>query len=472
MSHPSKIDLVRQIPGRYGRGWGRWIPICLCLAIGGIVLRASPSDVINEALPDLDLAPSIDPGVSNAPVAPPPQNTTPITASTAASLPATGLTNASEATATAATAAIDPFQRKLEAARYLRKTRQFDEAQQALVALLGDNSPETIQKSALLELAAMAQDQDDLPRAQDIYAQFLNRWPDDPRTPEILLRQGQIFREMGLSEMALNKFYAVMTTALVLKDSQLELYKHLVLQAQIAIANTHYDLGKYAEAAEFFSRLYKQNNPSLDKPQILSKLVYCYDYTSNYDLVVADGQSFLTHYPGAPEEPEVRFDLAQAFNQLGRHNDALLQVLDLLKGQSRQAATDPSAWAYWRQRAGNLIGNQLYQSGDYTRALDIYTSLAQLDASPEWQVPVWYQMGLTYEHLWQPQKAADLYHQIISREQQLGTNASPNLATIANMAQWRINFMQWQNHAENVNHDLHQLNAAIAELQPATNSPP
>ncbi len=424
-------------------------------------------------LPDLDLSPGTGPDATNEllVLSIDGSNQT-VVARTTIPDSSTTTTNVPEVSSVASTTAIDPFQQRLETARYLRRTRQFDEAQKMLVGLLDDGSPEAVQRSALLELAAMAQDQDDLPRAQDVYAQFLDRWPSDPRVPEILLRQGQIYRQMGLSTLALNKFYAVMTASLTLKSSQLDLYKQLVLQAQIEVADTHYDLGKYADAAEFFSRLYKQDNPALNKPQILYKLIRCENNTSNYDQAVANGETFLTSYPGAPEEPEVRFNVAQALSRLGRRNDALIQVLDLLKEQSGRAKAHPEAWAYWRQRAGNLIGNQFYQEGDYTRALDIYTSLAQLDSTPQWQLPVWYQMGLTYEHLWQPQKAIAIYNQIVSRDQQLGTNAPPGLTAIANMAQWRIGFVHWQGRAQNVNHDLHQLNDAIAELQPATNSIP
>src|ERR1041385_5041012 len=103
---------------------------------------------------------------------------------------------------------------KLEAARNLRLTREAAKAEPMFVELLAEGTPEAIQQSSLLELSLCAQDQNDLPRANQIYAQFLSRWPSDSRAPEILLRQGQIFRQIGLNSIALAKFYAVMTAAL------------------------------------------------------------------------------------------------------------------------------------------------------------------------------------------------------------------------------------------------------------------
>ena len=49
--------------------------------------------------------------------------------------------------------------------------------------------------------------------------------------------------------------------------------------------------------------------------------------------------------------------------------------------------------------------------------------------------------------------AFELGH-ILSREVDLGTNASPGLKAMVEMAKWRINFIQWQSHADNVNRAL------------------
>ena len=344
----------------------------------------------------------------------------------------------------------------LEQARYYRNLRRTAEAVPILIDLLNDDTPDGIRKTALLELAAAAQEENELSRAQQIYAQFLYKWPEDPRVPEVLLRQGRLFRQMGLNGLALTKFYAVMTSALVLKNDRLDYYAHVVLESQVEIAETHYLLGKYTEASDFLTRLLKQNNPALDKALILYKLMRCQSTVSNYDGAVATGQDYLVRYPNGSEQPEVRFHLALALKQLGRNNESLQQVLTLLREQSANAAEHPEVWAYWQQRTGNLIANQLFREGDYTRALDIYLGLAQLDNSPAWQLPVQYQIGLTYERLWQPQMAIDTYNGIIKREPELTPNSPPSLRSIVDMARWRINHVQWQGRAEVANREARQ----------------
>jgi tetratricopeptide (TPR) repeat protein len=259
--------------------------------------------------------------------------------------------------------------------------------------------------------------------------------------------------------LAFTKFYGVMTSALVLRNDQLDYYVRLVLQAQMEIAETQYELGKYADAADFFARLLKQNNSSINRSQITYKLTRCLVALRQYSEAVSQAQDFLARYTEAPEQPEMRFYLALALKEIGRNSESLQQVLLLLQEQRTRTHDRPELWAYWQQRAGNLIANQLYQEGDYTKALKIYMNLSQLDASPQWQIPVQYQIGMTYERLWQPQKATETYDAMLARESQLGAGASPELKTVFEMARWRVQFIQWQNKAEAINHQLNMAGA-------------
>ncbi len=355
---------------------------------------------------------------------------------------------------------------KLELARSLRLNSLASQAEPGLVELLADESPEAIRQAALLELALCAQDQNDLPRGQQIYAQFISRWPNDVRTPEILLRQGQFFRQMGLNTMALTKFYGVMTAAISLKTDKLDYYKRIVTQSQNEIAETHFQMGKFADAADYFTRLLKQNNPLLDRSQAQYRLLRALSELRRHEEAMGQAQDFLTRFPEASERAEVRFIIAHSLKALGRNSEALQQVLALLQEQKKQSSKNPETWAYWQQRAGNEIANQLYREGDYPKALDVYLSLAQLDGTPAWQIPVHYQIGMTYEKLLQPQLASQTYSNILSRELDAGTKASPGLTSVFDMARWRITFLDWQMRAENSNRTFSAPPGAMATAQP------
>ncbi len=350
----------------------------------------------------------------------------------------------------AATNQVDAFkdwQLQLQLGREQRREKNHDFASKTFIGILENNAPEEIKRQALLELALNAQDEKQFVRAQQIFNQCLHRYPEDASAPEVLLRQALLYREMGLNELALVKFYAVMNSALTLNLNQLDYYKRLVLQAQTEIADTYYLAGKLTEAADFFNRLLKLENPALNKMQIHFKLIRCLSTLGNHAEAVAQSQQFLKSYPSSPELPEARFLLAKSLKALGRNHDSMQQVLKLLESQQAIAMQNPENWIYWQQRAGNDIANQLYKEGDYISALEIYLNLAKLDKSPAWQIPVWYQIALVYERLQQPEKAREAYSLILSREKEL-ENPSPSLLAVIEMCKWRRDYIGWLSKAQ------------------------
>jgi tetratricopeptide (TPR) repeat protein len=367
------------------------------------------------------------------------------------------------------TADLEKYHAELEAARNLVNTREFTKAEEHLLKLLAEKVPDAIRQPALLDLGAAVAAENDLPRAQSIYTQYLERWPTDLRVPEILLRQGEVFRQMGLDSLALTKFYGVMTAALSLKNDQLDYYRQIVLQAQVEIAETYYLMGRYADAAEFYSRLLKQPVAAPNRPLLQFRLVRSLVATGRNEEAAASAQDFLSRFPDDPQAPETRYYFAQALKAEGQSGEALRQVLAFLQAEKKSSQDHPEVWAYWQQRVGNEIANSLYKEGDYVKALEIYLSLTKLDSAPGWQLPVKYQVGITYEHLLQPQKAAETYQQILARETEVGTNATPGLQTVFEMARWRIGFIKWQDKAETANRSLAE--TASINTPSATNAP-
>ena len=145
--------------------------------------------------------------------------------------------------------------------------RQKDLAGAALTleSILNTNAPPEMQRVALFELALVTQEDNQLVKAQQILAQYLHLYPDDPAIPDILLRQGLLYRQMGVNTMAVSKFYAVMSSALKLKLDNIEYHKKLVVQAQTEIAETYFLEAKFAEAAEYFSRILKAGEAELNR---------------------------------------------------------------------------------------------------------------------------------------------------------------------------------------------------------------
>ena len=344
----------------------------------------------------------------------------------------------------------------LEWARRMKREKNFDAAEKSFVMVLGADAPETMHRTALLEMGLMAQENQLHARAQQVFTQYLDRYPDDPSAAEVYLRQGLLYRQMGAPTMALSKFYAVMTTSMRLKLDRLDYYQRLVLQAQTEIADTYYLQGKYGEAAEFLGRLLKLESPQLNKSQIIFKLVRCQSSMNKHTEVISRAEFFLTNYPDTAEVAEVRFLLADSLKKLGRVREATQQVLVLLESQQAMSTNKPGNWIYWQQRTGNEIANQLYKEGDYLNALEIYQNLAKINAAASWQIPVWYQMGMVYERLMQPTKAAELYGKIIAREKELDSaKRTLSLDAVLDMARWRKENLKWQMKTEAINNGFH-----------------
>lgn len=341
------------------------------------------------------------------------------------------------------------YQHEIDAARLLRRSLDRAGAEKLLLTLLEGELPAEFRRAALFEIALVAQEQKQYSRAQQILAQYLRLYPQEPTVPEVLLRQGLIFRQMGAYNTAIAKFYAVMNGALGLKLEQFDYYQRLVLLAQTEIADTYYMQGKFTEAADFYSRLLKQTSPALNRVQIHFKLVHCLAGLGRHTDVITQCELFFEKNPEAAETPELRFVCARSLKQLGRSGEALRHVLQLLESQDATAQANPENWRHWQQRAGNDIANQLYLEGDYLNALEIYNHLAALNTDAAWQLPVWYQVGLIYERLLQPAKAVEKFDAILAREKEAATDgAAPSLKTVVDMARWRKGQIAWQGRIE------------------------
>ena len=350
------------------------------------------------------------------------------------------------------------FEITLDVARQQRREGSLLSSAHVLEDMLKTNAPPAIQRAGLFELALVMQDEGQSAKAQQIWAQYLHLYPDDVTVPDVLLRQGVLYRKMGVDEFAISKFYAVMSSALKLKQDKLAEYKKVVVQAQTEIADTYYQDAKFEQAADFYNRILKSGNAEEKREQLESKRIRALSYLTNHVETISTAQGFLTRFPKSPDVPEVRFLLAGALKNMGRNAEALEQVLLLLQSEQENVSKAPETWAYWQRRAGNEIANQLYKQGDYADALQIYLSLADLDASADWQGPVWYQAGMAYEQLQQWQKASDIYTRILDREKELtAANTTPAQASLLEMAGWRKDYIAWMQKAKLNDLALHPL---------------
>ncbi len=301
---------------------------------------------------------------------------------------------------------------------YERSTKPEDQiAAESILAGIIENpdSPLETQRDCLKHLAQFALDSGANAKAQQIYSQLVSRYPLHPDTPSILYRQGVLYRKIGATELALSKFHAVMSTVVSLQVKDISTYRSLVLLAQTEIADTFLMAGQFDRAADYYRRVLKLGDSDLNEAQIRLKLVKAVFELKDWKGVLAEGLQCIEKAALSSQIAEVRFLMAEAYKKLGMHQEAIQQTLELLNTEQEKANKDPDNWAYWQKRTGNKLANELYEQGDYLNALLIYETLFKLPGNAEWHSQALYQIGLIYERMFQPDRAAAAYSEIISQ---------------------------------------------------------
>jgi TolA-binding protein len=314
--------------------------------------------------------------------------------------------------------------------------------------------------NALFGLARVYRKSGSLTKAAAIYERFLKDYPTDEHVPDALLELGRTHRALGAHQLAIARFYSVINSTLKLSDEGFSHYQMLAKTAQFEIAETHFQLGDFAEANKFFSRLRLLDLAPADRARAHFKSAYALFLGKDYDGAVGNLHSYLEQWPEDENVPEARYLLALSLRTLGRKQEALEATLALLRSQ--QATGDAKRWSYWQRRTGNQLANDFFQAGDTANALAVYQGLASLSTDPNWRLPIAYQIGLCYERMRLSERAVTAYQSIVAGARPGAIPAdpkapdaakpapviSPELTELARMAAWRLSQLSWQDTTE------------------------
>ncbi|PTY05088.1 hypothetical protein DB347_16540 [Opitutaceae bacterium EW11] len=327
-----------------------------------------------------------------------------------------------------------------------RDKGDYASAEIAFLQVLAERATLEQDHDALLGLARTYRKKGDHTKATAVYERFIKTFPTDPQLPDVLLEQGRSLRALGAYKQAIARFYSVLNSTLKLPDEGADHYRQLARTAQFEIAETHFQNGEYAEANRFFSRLNLLDLAPEDRARAQFKAVYALILGGDDEQAVGGLRLFISQNPRDENIPEARYLLSLALRRLGRTQESLAATLELLKAEHADSQSDPRRWAYWQRKTGNQLGNEFYEHGDFSSALTIYESLAQLSADPRWQLPVAYQTGLCYERLRRFDRARLCYQTIVDKIKSAPANGDvrPDLADLADMAAWRLSQLSWQ----------------------------
>ncbi len=344
-------------------------------------------------------------------------------------------------------------------------------AEKAFKQLLKLGAPAELKRDAIYKMALNLEEKQNAPvKAAVLYEQLLSLYPNDPEAPNILLRLGKIYRDTGSYASALNKFYSVLYSALQLKSGNE--FTDSSLRAKMEIAHTHFASGDYKTAAQLYSRLKLIKMSQAEASEVAFRTAYIDYLSGDFTASLAAAQSFLTTYPASPLAPEAQYLVAQSLKSLGRGDEAMKETLKLLASGREFGKKKPAIWAYWQRKTGNEIANDLYESGDAIGALSVYQKLAELDDNPNWRASTVYQIGLCFERLRHLERAREAYRFIIDK---IPVNSNPsddaligvNLATLRDMAQWRLENLNWLEQTEKDIYPLMDKAIPGPDLKPA-----
>jgi tetratricopeptide (TPR) repeat protein len=266
--------------------------------------------------------------------------------------------------------------------------------------------------------------------------------------PEFLLRLGDLYRDSGAYQTAISRYYSVLNTSLKSNQSGLARSKDLTQQAQFRIAETYFTTGDYSQANKLFTQLGKLDLSKEDKARALFRSTYCLYLTDDKAGAESSARLFLQDFADTKFAPECRYLLARTLQSLNRPQEAMDEVINLLRTEKATAEQDPKTWAYWQEKAGNQIANDFYLRGDFERAITVFQTLAKLNSSPDWLWPVIYQMGLCFERLQLPARAQEAYAFITDEATKHKGGLTNALDQIVKMAAWRTNQVGWKTKTE------------------------
>ncbi|MSR42733.1 MAG: tetratricopeptide repeat protein [Pedosphaera sp.] len=344
---------------------------------------------------------------------------------------------------------------------------------------------------ALVELALLAERDQKYEIAQQLLAEYIERFPLDVVVPEILLRQGLLFRKMGQRAMAISKYYSVMTASIRLRGDNLARYERIVITAQAEIADTHLEDGDFKEAANLYERLLKNRNEEMSEMILRLKLIRAHaaaaaqisaqiepaitlavkpdatptqksapddlrkELTEVNMATIDQCNEFLRKPQGAEHDVqfEVRHHLAKASHGAGRQEDALHQFKIVQDTFAAGDAAQQARWSLWLFRSMNEFANQSFQAADFAAAADAYRWLLARDRTIESQVQILNQIGLCHERLREEDKAVRAYTDLITaaqdRPEEIGKSTQRlALQTIVGMARVRNEILSFKRSVE------------------------
>ncbi len=336
----------------------------------------------------------------------------------------------------------EQIEAQLHRARIAVKLEQQNLAEKFFIEALNKQMPDAKRKAILLEMVDLYEHLGLYSKLCSIYEKYVDLYPKDEKVVDIYLKLGQIYRDIGAPEKAIERYYNVLNLSLGSNKEALSSVRIHTLDAQIQIAETYLSMQDYANAKLFFSRI---KNLKLSPEQIEAmdfKIAYCAYYIRDYPTALAHLQEFIYKYPSSASLPEAYFMLSDTYTSIKQSEKAIEAVKTLLS--LAQTAVNQPLLLFWQKKTANHLANEFYKQEDFMAALKIYQAMLSLNTTSDWQWPIIYQMGLCFEKLSMYPKAQEAYGSLLAKDALSANDVlTEYLKSIQEMAHWRKEHLAW-----------------------------
>ena len=194
-------------------------------------------------------------------------------------------------------------------------------------------------------------------KARLVWTQTLDRFPDHPKVPEILLKLDKIFHQSGDTKT---------WEALLLKVNKEKRYPLETKEvASLLLGNLYFSQKKYETALPFYFNII---NKKRYRRYCLEKIVFCYYYLGKFKEAKTNLGILLLENPQISDQSNILFLQADLALRSNRTEEALRLLKRLVEKSSSKKGKNKEREQFWEQKAKLELGKLYFMRKDYNEA--------------------------------------------------------------------------------------------------------
>ncbi|MCX7984427.1 MAG: tetratricopeptide repeat protein [Bacteroidetes bacterium] len=201
--------------------------------------------------------------------------------------------------------------------------------------------------------------------------------------------------------------------AVALYDSIVQLYpkSSIVPKTRLSLGNAYYAMEQWEQAAQHYRTILNTEDQFSDLiPLAMSNLILTYKQMEMYDAALELTRKYIETYPTDPGIIDKKIDIGLLYQKLGYYQQAIFHFQSLIVPGNNDLEAELRYY----------IGECYYLKGEYQQAVLEFLKVPYLVSKigkVDWIATSYYMAGQSYEKLGNPEKAIQMYKQIVDRKE-------------------------------------------------------